>query len=138
MKRGVHSWCKDCLAEYNHTKNAEQTKEERRAVQARRQRWREDHPEATRAHYMKWAWGITPEEFQDLVAAQGGKCANPACERSAEDLDHDHSCCIGKKTCGRCIRGVLCKRCNYKLGLLERDLDLIQGLLSYRLKDTMR
>lgn len=34
-------------------------------------------------------------------------------------IDHDHSCCHGGKSCGQCIRGVLCSSCNLSLGHVE-------------------
>lgn len=34
-------------------------------------------------------------------------------------IDHDHDCCPGEKSCGQCVRGVLCSRCNSHLGHLE-------------------
>lgn len=34
-------------------------------------------------------------------------------------LDHDHACCPTKtKTCGKCIRRVLCRKCNAGVGFL--------------------
>jgi len=35
--------------------------------------------------------------------------------------DHDHVCCSGKKSCGKCLRGLLCHGCNTKLGALENN-----------------
>ena len=34
-------------------------------------------------------------------------------------LDHDHGCCAGDASCGKCIRGVLCMACNIRLGMFE-------------------
>jgi hypothetical protein len=34
-------------------------------------------------------------------------------------IDHSHACCAGPNSCGRCVRGVLCHRCNTWLGYLE-------------------
>lgn len=31
-------------------------------------------------------------------------------------VDHDHLCCPGGKTCGKCVRGKLCAGCNIGLG----------------------
>lgn len=73
------------------------------------------------------ALGITEDQFNELLEVQGRACA--MCLKPFEDerpqVDHDHSCCpMGKKrptrTCGKCIRGLLCFRCNTALGYYER------------------
>lgn len=47
-------------------------------------------------------------------------------------IDHDHDCCPGKYTCGKCVRGVLCGRHNTAEALLTTDE--ISNLLAYRNK----
>jgi hypothetical protein len=52
-------------------------------------------------------------------------------------IDHDHGCCPGQVSCGRCFRGFLCLSCNSLLGMAGDDPDRLQiaarYLLSYRL-----
>lgn len=73
-----------------------------------------------RQHY-----SITLEQYEEILAAQGGVCAIEGCEQSVGDtagralqVDHDHNCCPGR-SCGKCIRGLLCKRHNRIVGYLE-------------------
>jgi hypothetical protein len=72
--------------------------------------------------------GITERQFNEILAAQNHACA--MCRRPFADdqrifADHDHNCCPYQpkrtaKTCGRCIRGLLCFRCNTALGYIEK------------------
>jgi hypothetical protein len=70
--------------------------------------------------------GITEEQFNQMLEAQGYACA--ICREPFGDqricADHDHNCCpkVAKqtaKTCGKCIRGLLCVPCNTNLGWYE-------------------
>ena len=76
-------------------------------------------------------YGLTPEQYNDLVSSQEGKCG--ICNRQAEELvvDHDHSCCPGIETCGKCIRGLLCRLCNIFLGIYETNPNFVQAVQEY-------
>lgn len=70
------------------------------------------------------AYGITPQRYWEMLEEQGGTCA--MCGRTPEQngkmlaVDHDHACCPTKlKSCGRCVRGLLCSSCNVVLGYIE-------------------
>lgn len=72
--------------------------------------------------------GLTLEEYWALNDAQGGKCKlcqQPETTRATSGeprnlaIDHDHNCCPGNYSCGKCIRGLLCYACNLLLGKIE-------------------
>lgn len=77
-----------------------------------------------RCSYLKSAFGITNHDYKVMLAAQDGTCA--ICDRSCKtgrrlSVDHDHACCPGRKSCGDCVRGLLCYTCNaYLIGVYEK------------------
>jgi hypothetical protein len=49
-------------------------------------------------------------------------------------IDHDHRCCpTSAKSCGQCVRGLLCGRCNAAAGLLKDSPDRAVSLARYLL-----
>jgi hypothetical protein len=81
-------------------------------------------------------YGLTPELFAELVMAQDGRCAICATDEPGGQgrwhVDHDHTCCgTRKSSCGRCIRGLLCSRCNIGIGNLRDDPAIIKAALDY-------
>lgn len=47
-------------------------------------------------------------------------------------VDHDHACCpFQGKSCGKCVRGILCVRCNQALGMFEDDTVRVAAALAY-------
>jgi hypothetical protein len=71
------------------------------------------------------------------MAQQGGVCA--ICERPPDKakrvkrlvVDHDHACCPGGKSCGKCVRGLLCEWCNRILGLALDDPGRLAAAIRY-------
>jgi hypothetical protein len=79
-------------------------------------------------------YGITEQQYGQWLNGQGGVCA--ICgggndSGRALHVDHDHACCSGKKSCGKCIRGLLCSRCNTGLGMFKDDADLLSAAMEY-------
>lgn len=72
-------------------------------------------------------------------------CQNPACDtlllvvhyghngkaRAPLVVDHDHACCAGGTSCGECVRGLLCFRCNNALGYALDSSDILKGAARY-------
>jgi hypothetical protein len=73
--------------------------------------------------------GKTPEWYNETFAAQNGVCR--ICGRPETEIhpktkeiqrlavDHDHACCPGDRSCGKCVRGLLCAKCNQCLHQVE-------------------
>lgn len=78
------------------------------------------------------AYRMKPTDYLSLLERQGGRCA--ACSETSNEtlhVDHDHSCCPGERTCGRCVRGLLCQRCNTTLGHAKDSVETLQNLVRY-------
>lgn len=81
-------------------------------------------------------YGLSLDSFILLLEEQKGLCA--VCQKPFEgkraSIDHDHSCCDGPWSCGKCIRGLIHNNCNAALGLLKDDPDRVFGAYQYLLK----
>lgn len=79
----------------------------------------------------EWKFGLSAEQQDQLMEIQDGLCGVCRVDLSSLRtkqvvLDHDHGCCPPespgrqRKTCGKCVRGFLCRSCNQRVGLVER------------------
>ena len=93
--------------------------------------WRARHPEAR-------TMGIYSVTFDALWASQKGLCA--LCGEPMElggkhhlaaCVDHDHACCPGYKSCGKCVRGLVHRRCNMLLGISQERPELLEAAILY-------
>lgn len=79
-------------------------------------------------HYQRrYKYGLTRQGYEALLAVQGGTCAicyRPPRPGRSLDVDHDHRCCPGGKSCGKCVRGLLCRKCNSAIGYFRDDATL--------------
>lgn len=84
-------------------------------------------------------FNLTKERFREMLEAQGNSCAicgsdEPGKGIAAWCVDHDHDCCNGNRSCGKCVRGLLCRKCNTGLGMFNDKLESIYNAFHY-LKD---
>lgn len=100
---------------------------------------RPEPPELRKRHARRAVlkrYGLSEEEFEELVAAQGGGCG--ICGRTEDrvgrrlSIDHNHIHDHGRQAaCEQCRRGALCSSCNTALGLLGDDLDTVMSAYWY-------
>lgn len=132
--------CKVC-------RRAERTarwRENRNGCRDRQQQAYIANPEARketmrRSHLLR-TFGLTIEQYDAMAEAQGHVCAichepetklHPVSKEPIRlAVDHDHSCCPGVTSCGKCVRKLLCARCNQVVGHIE-DAGLWDGLAQY-------
>lgn len=77
-------------------------------------------PQARDKH-LRNRYNITLDQYNQMLSDQNGQCAlcgtNEPGGRGTWHIDHNHSCCPkAGRSCGRCIRGLLCQNCNTGLG----------------------
>ena len=74
--------------------------------------------------------GITKEFYESLLFKNDKKgwICN---ENEGIHIDHDHSCCNGTWSCGKCIRGILCSNCNTAIGLMNDDIKKLKNAIKY-------
>lgn len=96
-------------------------KRERRTLQARRS-------------HLKSKFGLSLEDFDVLLAKQGGRCAicnalpKERVDKIGRRLPHlhvDHCHQDGR------VRGILCHGCNVSLGHLRDDVELLKKMIEY-------
>lgn len=81
-------------------------------------------------------YNITREQYDALLEKQGGRCAicrtdKPGNRSLLLNVDHDHACCPGGKSCGKCVRGLLCAYCNVGLGAFRDDAERLAAAAAY-------
>jgi hypothetical protein len=136
---GYRSDCKAC----NLARRASVYRENPRPAIERAIRWQRENPErhrerqreyaesgkkkvADRKSHLKRKYGLTVEQFNEMLASQGFGCA--ICGKPDPDnVDHDH-------VTGR-VRGILCWNCNIAIGQLQDDEDRVLALAAYLGRD---
>lgn len=115
--------------------NPERVRELSRQAAARRRARGEKppprSPAQTFAATIKRKYGLSVQQWEQLLADQDTLCY--LCGESVDlenkrniQVDHDHSCCPGQTSCGRCIRGLACTRCNVGIAMFGDDPDRME------------
>lgn len=83
----------------------------------------------------KYRYGISAEQYELMLEAQNHSCAVCGVPFGSginkANIDHDHECCPGSVTCGKCVRGIICSICNTMAGAVENNLDHLNAMFEY-------
>ena len=74
-------------------------------------------------------YGLSAEEFDALKAIQA--CEICGWDQGDLQIDHDHQCCPGERTCGLCIRGALCGYCNSAIAYFKEETGVLMQAIIY-------
>lgn len=125
--------CKVCKAAYrkaHEPKYSELTEEQKQKRRIATENWRLRNPETAalraRDKEYKKKYGITLEQYNEMLAQQNNTCAicqEPCTTGMNLAVDHDHT--TGK------VRALLCKNCNTAIGLLGEDTNRMAKAIEY-------
>jgi hypothetical protein len=143
MRDGLRSECKACNLAIRAEKNAANPQPNRDRVkrwqQANRDKYLAKQREyvesgrkaiANRKSHLKRKYGLTVEQYDQMLEAQGRSCAicgRPQPTWTSLHVDHDHET-------GR-VRGLLCFRCNNAIGDLDDSPDRFVLVAEYLERD---
>lgn len=78
-------------------------------------------------------YGLTDAGLLGMLAGQGDRCLVCSIPLTLDTavVDHDHACCPPKRSCGKCVRGALCRNCNLGLGYFKDRPDVLRQAIAY-------
>lgn len=80
-------------------------------------------------------FNLTKADYDQMLDNQNGGCAicgkTPGQNGRRLAVDHDHACCPGQRSCGKCVRALLCSRCNLGIGALNDDINIVASAHQY-------
>lgn len=121
VKRGGRSLCSIADSQRNQEYRQKNTDK----IREKGVEYRKSNPTYFKNKHLVRTYGMTYEDYEVMLAAQGGACRicrSPDGDRSLA-VDHCHKTNV--------IRGLLCNRCNTTLGKVEEDIGLLEAMISY-------
>ena len=127
---GHRTTCRKCRGVVRSANKAERSAKDKARYQANK--------EERRIKTRCYKFCLTPEQYKSLLKQQDECCAVCRCTTPGGvggwHVDHDHACCPGKKSCGHCVRGILCSPCNMALGNVKDSPEILLSLVNYLAK----
>lgn len=115
-------------AEYMRKRRAENPDHFKSINNKSKAKTRKERPHLFKQQQLRWMYGMSFEEYQQKLEAQGGVCFTCAGNNGGKALvvDHDHS-----KPKGEGNRGLLCNGCNVALGAVQEQPQVLRKLAEY-------
>lgn len=98
----------------------------KRKVKEYKQRYGIRNKDKRRAQFLKQTYGISVQEWENLLAAQGNVCAICKTKEPGKrgwHTDHNHETGV--------VRGILCSNCNTGLGLFQDNTSTLASAIVY-------
>lgn len=93
-------------------------------ISQRHNEWVKKNQAKVSEYQRAWRYGLTVDEMRTLLEDAGDTCQ--ICLRSFDEnkaIDHCHT--TGK------VRGVICNKCNFAIGLIEENTDTLKRAIKY-------
>jgi hypothetical protein len=119
---GKYTWRRGECTKCRSAKGKARREPKKAEYNAYMREWNKNHPEIVKSNVLKKIYQITLEQYNLMLISQNGTCAmcpRPPKKGGYLNVDHRHSCCPTRKSCGKCVRGLLCDGCNRALHVLE-------------------
>lgn len=116
--------------------------ENKKTVRENQAIWRSKNKDRCENARLKYRFGITLDDYNQLLKLQGGKCA--ICGITSNKNKRNHKFHVDHCHTTEAVRGLLCNNCNVSLGGFRDDTVLLQAAIKYltdppnsaRLRDT--
>jgi hypothetical protein len=106
-KNGLHGECKPCN-------------------RIRAKKWYKDNPDRGKHNRLKKAYGISLEQYTEMLKNQNNKCL--ICDI---ELFQDKNTCVDHCHTENKVRGILCTNCNILLGQAKDSIEILKSAQKY-------
>lgn len=152
FKNEKYSWCNSCQKEYDRKRNEKYLARPRKRVDGLihcrtcdtylpESEYDKTYTNCTNCKKLNQhkktlkKHNLTYDQYLKMYEDQNHGCKicgrDESTFRTRLSVDHDHACCPGEGSCGKCVRGLLCHHCNAALGNVQDNIQTLQKMIAY-------
>jgi len=128
-------YCRECRNEYTRQYNKRRPDVIKRAKAKYMAKLTDDQRYRRNRTAMLWRFKLTDAMWDDMFDSQGRRCAICRVDTPTGHgwhVDHDHVCCPENgRSCGKCVRAILCSECNTGLGKFRDNPAVLRAAADY-------